>query len=318
MLYLSALMATILLTGGTGMVGRALQKFLTGKGHSVIVLTRNKALLKQTPLNPQVSYAGWDVEKGIIDKDAIAKADGIIHLAGAGVAEKRWTAKRKKEILESRTKSGELIVQSLQDMPNNVKVVISASAIGWYGKDNNPGTAGFKETDPAANDFLGGTCRLWEASIEPVEKLYKRLCILRLGIVLGKNGGALEAFKKPVKYGIAAVLGDGRQVISWIHIDDLCRMFLFALEHDNMQGVYNAVAPKPVTNKNLTLQLARQLRGNFFIPVHIPAFILKIVLGGMSIEVLKSATVNCGAIKKEGFTFLYPSVEAALENLLKK
>ncbi|MBS1747227.1 MAG: TIGR01777 family oxidoreductase [Bacteroidetes bacterium] len=311
-------MATILLTGGTGMIGTYLQQYLTGKGYDVIVLIRDKTRLQQKPINPKITYAGWNIDDGFIDKNAIAKADYIINLAGAGVADKRWTNKRKKEIVESRTKSCELIAQALKEMTNQVKVVISASAIGWYGNDGDNNKTGFTEDAPAANDFLGVTCNQWENSIKPVEKLYKRLCIFRLGIVFSKSGGALEEFKKPMKRGFAAILGNGKQVISWIHIDDLCRMFLFALEHENMKGVYNAVSPKPVTNKSLTIQLAKQLRNKFFIPVHVPSFILKIMLGEMSIEVLKSATVNCDKIKKAGFTFLYPSVEAALENLNKK
>lgn len=311
-------MATILLAGGTGMIGTYLQQYLAGKGYDVIVLIRDEKKLKPFSQNSQITFAGWNVEDGFIDNDAVAKADYIINLAGAGVADKRWTSKRKKEIVESRTKSCALIAHALKEMPNQVKVVISVSAIGWYGNDGINNKTGFTEDEPAANDFLGDTCRQWEECIRPVEKLNKRLCIFRLGIVFSKSGGALEEFKRPMKRGFAAILGNGKQVISWIQIDDLCRMFLFAIEHENMKGVYNAVSPKPVTNKTLTLQLAKQLRSKFFIPVHVPSFILKIMLGEMSIEVLKSATVNCDKIKKAGFTFLYPSVEAALENLQKK
>jgi uncharacterized protein (TIGR01777 family) len=310
-------MATILLTGGTGMIGSHLQKFLVEKGYNVIVLIRDNAKEKST--DKQITYAKWNVEKGEIDKNAIASADYIIHLAGANVAEKRWTDKRKKEIIESRTKSGELIVKSLKEIPNKIKAIISASAIGWYGKDTiESKQKGFKETDPSANDFLGSTVKLWEESIKPVEKLYKRLCILRFGIVLSEKGGALQEFKKPLHFGIATILGNGKQIISWIHVYDLCRLLLFAIENENILSVYNAVAPQPVSNKELTLKLAKQMRGKFFIPVHVPAFVLKTALGELSIEVLKSETVNDDKIKQAGFTFLYPSIEAALKNIEEK
>jgi uncharacterized protein len=310
-------MATILLTGGTGMIGTHLQKFLVEKGYKIIVLIRDDTQHKSN--NENISFAKWNVEKGEIDKDAIAQSDYIIHLAGANVAEKRWTNKRKKEIVESRTKSGTLLVKALKEIPNKIKAVVSASAIGWYGADTIQSEQnGFKEDERAADDFLGTACKLWEESIQPVEKLYKRLCILRFGIVLSENGGALEEFKKPLKFGVAAVLGDGKQIVSWIHVYDLCRLLLFAIENENISGIYNAVAPNAISNKVLTLTLAKQMRSAFFIPVHVPAFVLKTMLGEMSVEVLKSATVNDDKIKKAGFSFLYPSIETALENLLKK
>lgn len=310
-------MATILITGGTGMIGTYLQKFLVEKGYKIIVLIRDDTQHKST--NENISFAKWNVEKGEIDKDAIAQSDYIIHLAGANVAEKRWTDKRKKEIVESRTKSGALLVKSLKEIPNKIKAVVSASAIGWYGADTITSKQnGFKEDEPPSNDFLGTTCKLWEESIQPVEKLYKRLCIFRFGIVLSKKGGALEEFKKPLKFGVASILGNGKQIMSWIHVYDLCRLLLFAIENENISGIYNAVAPNAVSNKVLTLTLAKQMRSKFFIPVHVPAFVLKTMLGEMSVEVLKSATVNNDKIKRAGFSFLYPSIETALENLLKK
>lgn len=307
-------MATILLTGGTGMIGRALQQFLTRKGYSVIVLVRDD--VKRPQVN-NITYARWNIEKGEIDKDAIASADYIIHLAGANVAAKRWTAKHKHEIVDSRVKSGNLIVKSLKEIPNKVKAVVSVSAIGWYGPDTVVSKQeGFTENTLANNDFLGNTCRLWEESIQPVEALGKRLIITRLGIVLSNEGGALAEFKKPLKAGVAAILGNGKQVISWIHMDDVCRLFLFAVEHETMQGIYNAVANETISNKAFTLALAQKMRGKFFIPVHVPAFALQLAMGEMSIEVLKSATVSNKKIHDAGFTFLYPSVDAALDDLI--
>jgi hypothetical protein len=138
---------------------------------------------------------------------------------------------------------------------------------------------------------------------------------LRTGIVLSNEGGALKEFKKPLRWGVAAILGDGKQMISWIHIDDLVRLYIAAIEDEALNGVYNAVAPKPVSNKELTMQLARVQKGNFFIPGYVPSFVLKLVVGEMSIEVLKSATVSCDKIHYTGFTFLHPTIEAALKNL---
>lgn len=283
---------------------------LTAAHHKVIILTR-------TPGHHQpsqgVHYAHWDTGKQYIDPDAIAKADHIIHLAGAGVIDKRWNKNRKREILESRTESSALIVKALQEIPNHVRTVTSASAIGWYGFDTEQSRQhGFTEEAPADNHFLGETCRLWEESIRPVEQLGKKLVIFRSGIVLSSHGGALEAFRKPLSTGIAAILGNGRQVISWIHIDDLCRMYITALDNETWHGVYNAVAPHPITNRELTLTLARKIRGRYFLPVHIPAFLLKIVMGEMSVEVLKSTTVSSGKIQSSGFEFTCNNISEAL------
>jgi uncharacterized protein (TIGR01777 family) len=302
-------MATVLITGGTGLVGTQLTEELLKRGYEVIVLSRKA---KQSSI-PSLSYAVWDVEKGSIDEQAIKKADHIVHLAGAGVADKRWSAERKQEIVDSRTRSAALIVKALKEIHNQVKTVVSASAIGWYGPDTAESRKnGFKEDATADKHFLGETCRLWEESISPVQNLGKRLVKLRIGIVLSEKGGALKEFMKPIRFGTAAILSKGTQVISWIHVEDLCRMFIHAIEHEKINGVYNAVAPHPVTNKELTLQLAQKLRGKFYIPVHVPAFALKIGLGEMSIEVLKSATVSAGKIQKAGFSFLYPTITAAL------
>ncbi|MES2374560.1 MAG: TIGR01777 family oxidoreductase [Bacteroidota bacterium] len=309
-------MTTILITGGTGMIGTQLTKMLTEKGYEIIILTRNASEVKHSL--PGVSYANWDIKKQTIDTDAIAKSDHIIHLAGAGVADKRWTEKRKQEIVNSRTHSSALIVKALKEIPNKIKTVVSASAIGWYGPDTTDSKqGGFTENAKADTAFLGETCRLWESGIEPVEQLNKRLVKLRTGIVLSNEGGALAEFKKPLKGFVAAILGDGKQVASWIHVEDLCRMYLSAIENEKINGVYNAVAPNPVTNKELVLTLAKQMRGNFFIAIHVPAFALKIALGEMSIEVLKSATVSSQKIRSAGFEFHYPTIETAFTDLIK-
>jgi uncharacterized protein (TIGR01777 family) len=303
-------MATILITGGTGMIGTALSGMLLEKGYAVILLSRGGN-------TPGMRTARWDPEQGTIDPAAIGEADYIIHLAGANVAGKRWSKKRKKEIVESRTVSGALIVKALREIPNKVRAVVSASATGWYGPDPSvPNPEPFAEQEPAFEDFLGETCRQWEAAISPVTAMGKRLVILRTGIALSRKGGALEEFRKPVKMGIAAILGSGKQVISWIHIDDLCRLYIQAIEQEDWEGVYNAVAPKPVDNRTFTRELAARMKGRFFVPVYIPSFILKIVVGEMSVEVLKSATVSAKKVRQTGFQFIYPSIGSALGDLL--
>jgi uncharacterized protein (TIGR01777 family) len=311
-------MSTVLITGGTGLVGTALSNLILEKGDEVIVLGRPNTKVKRSAI-AGLSYAEWDIAQQTIDASAVQRADYIVHLAGAGVADKRWTAKRKKEIKESRIQSSTLLVKVLKENNNKVKAVISASAIGWYGADPViPNPKPFTENDPADIEFLGETCKQWEASIEPVTALGKRLVKLRTGIVLSNDGGALAEFKKPLDFGIAAILGNGKQIISWLHIDDLCRMYLQAIEDENMSGAYNAVAPKPVSNKELVLQLAKIMKGKFYLPVHVPSFALKMLLGEMSIEVLKSTTVSTNKMRQAGFNYVYPSLEAAFNQLFKK
>ncbi len=310
-------METVLITGGTGLIGKALTAMLVKEGYQVIIFTRDSSAGKQRP-EANVTYVKWFPERDIIDPPAIQQADYIVHLAGAGVADKRWTSARKKEISESRTKSGALLVKALQENANKVKAVISSSAIGWYGADPViPNPKPFSESDPPDTGFLGVTCRLWEESIHPVALLNKRLVFLRTGIVLSNNGGALNEFKKPLRFKVATILGSGRQVISWIHITDLCRMYLEAIKNELISGCYNAVTPNPVSNKELTLWLARSMKMEWFLPVHVPSFILKFAIGEMSEEVLKSATVSGAKIGKTGFHFLYPTIESALNHIIK-
>ena len=308
-------MKTVLISGGTGLIGSALTRELIKNGFDVIILTRNTSRKKNTG---KISYAEWNIREEIIDARAIEKADYIIHLAGANVAQKRWSEKRKKEIVDSRVQSGQLLVKALKEIPNKVKAIVSASAIGWYGPDAqllNPRS--FIETDNAANDFLGTTCQQWESAIQPVTQIGKRLVILRTGIVLSKDGGAFVEFKKPLQFGVASILGSGKQVISWIHINDLVRLYMYAIENENISGIYNAVAPEPVTNKTLVMEMAKQ-RNKFYVPVTVPSFVLKAVLGEMSIEVLKSATVSNKKIEATGFQFWFSGIQTAVHNLIKQ
>lgn len=309
-------MATVLITGGTGIIGKRLSSLLIKKGYKVIILTRNHNLKHKT-IPSNASFASWDPEKGEIDIQSVQQAEYIINLAGANIAEKRWTMKRKAIITESRINSGELIAKTIKENANKIKAVINASAIGWYGEDDllKKDSQPFTEDLPVAWDFLGETCRKWEESIEPVTKTGKRLVIIRTGLVLSLNGGILKELTRPARFGIAALFGNGKQMQSWIHIDDLCRIYIHALENE-LQGVYNAVAPKPVDNKTLVTELAKKIKGTFFTTIYIPAFILKWFLGEMSTELLKGVTVDCNKIRSTGFRFLFPSLDAALNDLI--
>lgn len=310
----NGIMETVVITGGTGMIGTRLKDRLVQKGYRVIILTRNTPAQNNTGT---IRYAKWDIEKGTVDQTAIEEADYIIHLAGAGVADKRWTEKRKREIVESRTKSGALLVKAMKQYPNKIKAMISSSAIGWYGPDTAISKEkGFRETDPADPSFLGETCRQWEAAVSAVAD-HTRLVVFRTGIVLSNTGGAFVEFQKPLKARLATILGNGGQVISWIHIDDLCRLFIHAIENPELAGVYNGVAPDPVTNRHLVIKLAKKMYGRFFLPLCVPAFVLKTMLGEMSIEVLKSATVSANKILQTGFVFSYPEIGSAIDELVR-
>jgi uncharacterized protein (TIGR01777 family) len=312
-------METVLITGGTGMIGKALAKLLLVKGYQLIILTRSSGSTKDYFLSthPAVKLLTWNPGTGEIDEQAIREADHIIHLAGAGVADKRWTAARKREIQESRSLSSTLLLNSLRNIPNNVKSVVSASAIGWYGPDKAKGHP-FTETDPAHDDFLGQTCKLWEECILPVRQTGKRLVIFRTGIVLSNEGGALRQFKRPAKFGFASILGSGKQIVSWIHIDDLCRLYLEAITNQQWNTVFNAVASYPVDNKTLSVELVKHMKGRFFIPLPVPAFLLRLIFGELSVEVLKSANITNAKVRQTGFQFLYPSIIPALQDLTRK
>ncbi len=302
-------MKNVLITGGTGLIGKHLSERLIQSGYRVSVLSRERNNNSKIPV-----YA-WDVEKKKIDNEALENVDYIVHLAGANIGERRWTEKRKQLILDSRVKSSNLIFEELKKKNIKLKAFISASAVGYYGAVTSNKI--FNETDFAPNDFLGETCRLWEQTTNQFENVGIRTVIIRAGIVLAKEDGALSKMMGPVKMGIGSAIGDGKQYIPWIHIDDICNIFIKAIENDAMHGAYNAVSPDPKTNKEFTKTLAKVLNAPFWFPA-IPAFALKLMFGKMSEIFLKGSRVSSDKISATGFQFRFPELEKALKNILDK
>lgn len=294
-------MQNILITGGSGLVGQRITALLEKKGYKV-------AWLSRAAQSDRKSFI-WDIERQNIDPKAIEWADAIIHLAGAGVAEKRWTPERKKLILNSRTHSTQLLFDALEKAENRPNTFISASAVGFYGF--NTGTGLVDETSQAGSDFLAEVVKAWENEVKKMESLDIRTVLLRIGIVLDSEGGALGEMLKPP---VAAPLGSGDQWMSWIHIEDLARMFVYALEKTTLQGVYNAVGPNPATNQQLT-QEAANAKGKTYIGIGVPGFALKLVLGEMAAMVLGGNRVSCQKIQKTGFQFEFYELSAALKDI---
>lgn len=304
-------MKTIGITGGTGFVGSRLSKLLQDSGYKVIIFTRN---VRRPLTGNKLEFAEWDPPINRCDKDALEKIDAMVHLAGAGIADKRWTDERKREIVDSRVDATNFIVSQITNNAPKCKTFISASATGYYGPDQDGHP--FIEADPAYNDFLGETCAKWEeAATQTPDNI--RTAILRFGIVLGKESGAFKEFAKPMSMGVKPILGSGNQVVSWIHIDDLTRMILFILEHQDVKGVYNAVSPHPVTHAQLMRSIAKA-KGGIKIPVPVPAFLLKLLLGEMSIEILKSCTVSADKVQAAGYEFQHPEIGEAAKDIIGK
>lgn len=299
-------MKNILITGGTGLVGSYLTEMLLAKGYAVSHLSRSMS-------KKGIKTFLWDVEKQEIDAKCIENCDAIIHLAGAGVADSRWTDARKKEITESRTLSSKLLVEVLKNHSNQVKVFISASAIGIYGSDLSE--IEVDENSTLGNDFLADVTKKWENSVQEIENLGIRLAKIRIGIVLAKNGGALPKIIMPIKFGVGAALGSGKQYMSWIHFKDLCQIFCEAIVNQAYKGAINAVAPNPVTNKEFTISVATLLKKPMFLP-NIPSFILKIILGEMSTVVLDGKKVKNAKLAELIFSYTYKNLNQALDNLL--
>ena len=293
------------------MVGRALSKLLIARGYKVIWLSRERFVKAEIP-----RYR-WDYHKNEIDSDALQQADIIVHLAGSNLGEGAWTRRKKQEIVESRVKTAQLILQTLKLQDKKPEAFISASAVGYYGIETSE--AIFSEEDmPQESDFLSRTCRKWEeATFEFKEQLNIRTVCLRTGMVLSPHSEVIQHMLLPVRFGLAAPLGNGNQYLSWIHIDDLCRIYLTAIEDVNMQGVYNAVAPTHTTNAQFMRTFAKTLNKPFFVP-KIPAFILRLIIGEAAQMMLKGSRVSAKKIEDFGFTFNYPSVGEALQDVVKE
>jgi len=299
---------TVLITGGTGLVGKTLSKLLISKGCQVSVLTRNNK--KSTE---HISYYKWNIEKQEMDERAVLEADAIVHLVGENVASGRWNSKRKASILSSRVKATELIYKVLAKHKNKVNSFVSASATGYYGTVTSEKI--LKEEDGVGSDFLASICSQWENSIDRFSSLGVRVVKMRTGVVLGRKKSALQKMLPPFTLGLGAAIGNGKQYMPWIHIDDLCKMYLLALKNVKMKGAYNAAVGDNLTNKELSKAISFQLKKPFFMP-NIPAFLLHLIFGEMAIILTNGTRVSSEKIKATGFVFEYSKIEDALENLL--
>ncbi len=296
----------VLITGATGLIGTAIIHLCEQRGYTVHYLTTNKSKIKN---KNTVKGFYWNPKTQEVDVNCLDGIDAVINLAGASIA-KRWTATYKKEILDSRIQSTELLHKLLLENKHQVKTVVSASAIGIYPSSQSNV---YDETSTLINDsFLGKVVSAWEAEITKLNNLNLSVCNLRIGIVFSKNGGALEKMAQPIQAGFGASLGHGKQHQSWIHETDLAHLFLFITEH-GLNGVYNAVSSDPVTNRVMTKAIAKQLKKPLWLP-NAPAFILKIILGEMATLVLESQKVSNAKILKKGFVFKYNSLEKALDD----
>ena len=303
----------VLITGGSGLVGTRLTEILLERGFTVSYLTR-KVEKKTIGGKPVRTYL-WDIKKEVIDEKAFLEADYLVHLAGAGIADENWSDERKNEIIDSRTKSINLIVSTLKTLPHRIISFASASGIGYYGADT--GDEHISEQHTPGSDFVADCCIQWEAAADEIQALGIRTVKLRTGIVLSEKGGALPKLTQPVRWGVGAALGTGKQWQSWIHLDDLCEMYIKSLTDKQMTGTYNAVAPNPVTNYDLTKISAQVLSRPFWMP-NVPEFTLKMVFGEMASIVLGGNYVLNQRIKQEtDFDYKFVEVKGALEDLLK-
>jgi len=293
-------MQTILIAGGTGLIGDRLSALLQQKGYTVRLLSRHPKGAGQ--------YA-WDPAKGTLDETALEGVDAVINLAGAGIADGRWTAARKQLIIDSRVESARVLRNAFQKRNILPKTYLSASAIGYYGDSGEQWM--YEDTPPADDSFMVQCCVAWENAAEAIGALGIRTVIVRIGVVLAKDGGALPEFVKPLRFGLGAYFGNGQAWYSWIHLEDVCRVFIWALENQQIEGIFNAVAPNPARNKDLVKATAKAMRQPaIFAPA--PPFALRLMLGEMSAVVLNSNRVSDEKLRAAGFGFSYPVLENAL------
>ena len=300
----------VLISGGSGFVGNHLTNLLLSKGYTVSILSRSERQNKK-----DIFYYKWDVAKQFIEEEAVLKADYIIHLAGENIAEKRWTAKRKAAIIDSREKSAQLLYIVLKKHYKKLDAFVSASAVGYYGAVN--GQEICSEDDAPANDFLGYACQKWEDSIDFIENLNIRTIKIRTGLVMGRNDGFLKKLIPLFKYRLGSELGSGKQYMPWIHIDDLCGIYLKALVDTEMSGPYNAAVNDDTTNSIFSKALARIFGYSIWLP-NVPEFVLKIALGELSKIVLTGRRVLSDKIEQTGFEIKYTNLEEALKDCVKE
>lgn len=298
----------ILITGATGMIGNELVSLLLQNGISINYLTTSKKKITDEP-----RYQGfyWNPQEGKIDENCLLDVDVIIHLAGASIS-KRWTRAYKQEIIESRILSSNLLYKVLKNNPHQVRQLISASAIGIYKDDL---TTVYTEDATAVDDsFLGTVVVKWEQSVDKFRLLNIQVCKIRTGLVLSKKAGVLAEMLKPIQLGLGAPFGSGKQYQSWIHIYDLVHLYYYAVKN-GWEGVYNAVAPKPVTNEELTVKIANQVQKPLFMP-NIPQFLMKLMLGEMHMLLFTSQNVSASKAIEAGYDFKFKTIDAALKDLL--
>jgi hypothetical protein len=298
-------MQKILIAGGTGLVGSVLTKHLIEKGYGVHILTRSAVKYTNTD---QLKYYSWNIADGYYDVNALQDVVAVVNLAGEGIADKRWTAERKKAIADSRVQAGNTIVKMLLNSKHTVKHLVQASAIGWYAPSTSD-TLPYTEDAPAYIDYLATTCQSWENSITALHTTDITISTLRIGIVLSNNGGMAKELALPLDMHVAPVFGSGKQIVPWIHIDDLVGIVHFLIQNA-IQGVYNAVASYTDSQKTLALAIAKINKKSIWIRMPIPAFVLQLLLGGMSVELLKSSKISNEKIKKAGYVFKYPTLQS--------
>ena len=301
----------VLLAGGTGLVGTRLTQLMIESGYHIHILSRKA----HQSSDAKISYHQWDLAKNYIDPKSL-EVDAIVNLAGAGIADKRWTPARKKEIIESRTMSTALIHKGISEHQHKPTHYIGSSAIGIYG--SSPQIMLTEDQESTEDDFMVDVCRQWEEAHHQVASDIKDVSILRIGIVLSTKGGALKEILKPLEMGrIGAYFGDGQMIYSWIHIDDLCQMIIDLIDNKLEADTYNAVAPNPTSNKTLveTIETASKKKA---LTVPAPSFVMKLVFGEMSKTILNSTSVSSSKIENAGFGFQFPELHEALAHLLSK
>ncbi|MDH5475680.1 MAG: TIGR01777 family oxidoreductase [Cyclobacteriaceae bacterium] len=298
----------IVITGGSGLIGQQLTKLLLEKGHEVSWLSRTGKSIAG------VKGYCWDINKQTVDVNAFEGVSAIIHLAGEGIANKRWTALQRRKILSSRVSSTNLLYTTIKKEQFKIDAIISASGAGYYGYDN--GEKELHESDKKGIDFVADVVKHWEDAVDQFNKLDVRTVKLRLGIVMTEKGGALEKMALPIRWGVGAPLGNGKQYISWLHSKDLCRMILHVINNEQIKGVYNASTSNPITNADLTKTIGKVLKRPIFLP-NIPSWALRIALGEMSNLVTGSVRLSSKKIVATGFDFKFNTIETALFDLLK-